>query len=53
MEPYIKFMGTLQNSGFWLVKEDLPALQLLGASFVSAQVEATRAPGVRDSPEAC
>ena len=28
MEPYIEFMGTLQNNGFWLVKELLSRMGL-------------------------
>ena len=28
MKPYIEFIGTLQNSGLWLVKEDSTSIDI-------------------------
>ena len=37
MKPYIKFLETLQNSGFWLVKIKKPGSRVSGGSATNSE----------------
>ena len=53
MELYIRFMGALQNSGFWLVQEGQRKFRALSAGLVSILLTARQPPELapKDLPQ--